>query len=113
MNTFIQPGQVLTLTAPGGGVSSGDGVQIGQLFVVAVADAVAAAPFEGQTVGVFTLPKDTGTAWVEGDLLYWDGTEVDTIATGNLLIGAAIRAETMGATTGRVRLNGVSTLQIP
>ena len=111
-NNFIQPGMVLTLTAPGGGVSSGDGVQIGQIFGVALRDAAAGAEFELQVLGVFTLPKDTGTAWTEGALLYWDGTEVDTVATGKLLIGVAAAAATMGATSGDVRLNGVGTLQI-
>ena len=32
MKTFIQNGHVITITAPAGGVSSGDGVLVGSLF---------------------------------------------------------------------------------
>ena len=113
MKNFIQPGQVLTLTAPEGGVSSGDGVQVGQLFVVAVADAAAGDPFEGQTVGVFDLPKDDSDAWTEGELVYWDGTQATVTADGNLCIGCAATAAAEEATTGRVRLNGVAQANEP
>lgn len=113
MNNYIQPGHVLTLTAPGGGVVSGQGVQIGQLFVVAAADAAATEPFEGQAVGVFTLPKNGAQAWTEGQLLYWTGTEVNTTATGNLLIGAAAEDVLAAPTTGPVRLNGIASAQLP
>lgn len=112
MNNFLQPGMVITFTAAGD-LSSGDGVQIGQLFGVVTKDVLSGAEGEMQIVGVFTLPKDTGTAWAPGDLLYWDGTEVDTVATGNLLIGSATVIEAMGDTEGAVRLNGTATLQIP
>lgn len=110
MNNYLQPGITVTLTAPAGGVTSGNGYQIGQIFVVAANDADAADPFEGVTAGVFTLPKETGTAWSEGDPLYWDDgdDEVSKTATGNLLIGTAMAAALSGDTTGRVRLNGTS-----
>lgn len=110
MNNYLQPGITVTLTAPAGGVTSGNGYQIGQIFVVAANDADATDPFEGVTEGVFTLPKETGTAWSEGDPLYWDDgdEEVSKTAAGNLLIGTAMAAALSGDTTGRVRLNGAS-----
>lgn len=109
MNNYIQPGKVITLTAPAGGVTSGGGYQIGQIFVVAANDADAAADFEGQTEGVFTLPKDNTQAWSEGDLLYWDATadEVSTSADGNMRIGCAAADALAADTTGSVRLDGV------
>lgn len=106
MNNYKQPGEILTLTAPGGGVVAGGGYQIGQLFVVAVTDAAAADPFEGQVVGVFTLPKTSAQAWTEGALIYWDGSECTTVSTSNLLIGCAAAAAANPSATGVVRLNG-------
>lgn len=35
MKTFIQNGDVITVTAPTGGVASGDGVIVGSLFGIA------------------------------------------------------------------------------
>ena len=108
MRNFVQPGHVVMFTAPTGGVSSGDGVQIGQLFVVAANDASANQPFEGQVVGVFRLPKANGQAWTEGALVFWDDStgEVTTTAIGNLLIGCAAAVAAADATVGIVRLNG-------
>src|ERR1051326_9035561 len=110
MRNFIQPRETMTLTAPVGGGVSGQGVQIGNLFVVAAGDADAGDPFDGQTCGVFTLPKTTGTAWTEGELLYWDATagEVTTDDDNdhNRLIGWAAAAAGSSDATGSVRLDG-------
>jgi predicted RecA/RadA family phage recombinase len=58
------------------------------------------------------LTKAGSQAWTVGALVYWDDTNkrCTTVATGNLLIGAAIAAvdNAAGSTTGRVRLNGVA-----
>jgi predicted RecA/RadA family phage recombinase len=107
MNNYIKPGNTLTFTAPSGGVTSGLGYKIGQLFVVAAITAAEGDEFEGKTDGVYTLPKTTGAAWTEGQLLYWDDTndKVITTATGNLLIGCAAAAAGSDDTTGTVRLN--------
>ena len=111
MRNFIQPGKVLTCTAPTGGVESGKGYKIGQLFVVATHGAAAGAPFEGMTTGVFQLPKLSAQAWTEGALVYWDADDAQctTVASGNLLIGCAGAAAANPSPTGIVRLNGVAT----
>lgn len=110
MNNYLQPGNVVTLTAPAGGVTSGNGYQIGQLFVVAANTAAEGAEFEGQTCGVFTLPKTSAQAWTEGALVYWDTAqdEVTTVVAGNLLIGIAAAAAANPSSTGEVRLNGIA-----
>lgn len=110
MRTYKQPGNILTFTAPSGGVSSGDGVQIGQVFVVAAQDADEATEFEGMRFGVHALPKATGVAWTEGKLLYWDSgnSNVSTVASGKLLIGAAAAPAASGDTSGDVILNGIA-----
>lgn len=110
MNNYLQSGQTMTFTAPSGGVSSGVGVQIGQLFVVPVADAAEGEPFAGKTCGVVTLPKDTADALTEGALVYWDAAEdrITTTASGSLLIGCAASDALAADTTGDVRLNGIA-----
>ena len=102
---FVQPGNVLTLTAPAGGVVSGAGYMIGDLFVVALHDAAEGAAFEGQCVGCWQLPKSSGEAWSEGVAIYWDGAECTTTAEGNKLIGHAAAGADASATVGVVRLS--------
>jgi predicted RecA/RadA family phage recombinase len=113
-SNFTQPGIIVTLTAPTGGVVSGGVYQIGQLLVVAMADAAETLPFEGRTTGVFTVTKIGSQAWSEGDLVYWDdgNTRFTTVEAGHLLAGHAVAAVASGAgdTTGSVRLDGVARL---
>lgn len=109
MKNFVQPGDSMTLTAPGGGVTSGSVYKIGQLLVVATHDADAADAFVGKTTGVFSdMPKATGQSWTEGAALYWDNGagKFTTTASGNLLAGCAAEAAGSSDTTGTVRLNG-------
>jgi predicted RecA/RadA family phage recombinase len=109
MKNFIQPGECITLTAPAGGVVSGNGYQIGQVFVVATTDAAVGARFEGCAVGVFEFPKVSAQAWTEGALIYWDSgaKNCTTVATGKLCVGVATAVATNPSATGRVRLNGL------
>lgn len=44
MKNFVQPGEVLTVPAPAGGVASGAGVKLGVLFGVAQGAAAEGAP---------------------------------------------------------------------
>jgi predicted RecA/RadA family phage recombinase len=108
MNNFIQPGEVIPLTAPSGGVTSGLVYKIGLLLVVAAADVAQTLPFEGKTRGVFTLPKATGQTWAEGALVYWDNSakKFTTTSGGNTLAGCAVAEAATGDTTGSVRLDG-------
>lgn len=72
MQKFIKPGETMTFTAPGGGVTSGTPLLIGGMVVVPTNTVAATLPFEGMTRGVFTAPKTAGVAWTEGQVLYWD-----------------------------------------
>lgn len=109
---FIQPGKVITLTAPSGGVVGGNAYLIGTLLVVAMGTVAQGLPFEGATEGVFELPKTTGATWSEGDSLYWDnsGFKFTKVATGKVLAGCACRlgGELSAAATGIVRLTGAN-----
>jgi predicted RecA/RadA family phage recombinase len=108
MNNYIKPGRTMTFTAPAA-VTSGAGVLIGSLLVVAATSAASGQPFEGVTEGVFTLPKASG-AWTEGQLLYWDSaaSNLATAASATARrVGCAGAAAASGDTTGQVRLHGV------
>lgn len=106
---YVQPGDVLTLTAPEGGVVSGTGYVVGGFFVVAMGDAEADEAFQGMVTGVHLLPKTTGQVWTEGVPLYWDaapGALTSNEASGPFVGGATAAAGT-NDTTGYCRLNGV------
>lgn len=107
---YVQPGNVLTAAAPSGGVVSGAAYLINGLVVVAQNSAAQGSPFEGMPVGVFTLPKATGQTWSEFAKIYWDNTAKNftTTATDNILVGVAAAAAASGASTGLVRLDGVT-----
>ena len=109
MNNFVQPGDVITLTAPVGGVESGSPVKIGSLVVIPAADAAAAAEFEGKRTGVFSVSKVSAQAWTEGALIYWDNAAelFTTVAGGNTLVGFATAAAANPSSTGYVYLDGV------
>jgi predicted RecA/RadA family phage recombinase len=109
MRNFVQPGEVLTLTAPTGGVVSGGLYIIGGLAVVAAGDADAGDEFEGQRVGVFRLPKTAGTAWIEGQAVHWSGSAAGVDETTGQQIGVAVTAAASGDTEGLVLL-GANTL---
>ncbi|MGV8832544.1 MAG: DUF2190 family protein [Devosia sp.] len=102
---FIQTGDIIEITAAAA-VSSGDGVLIGTLFGVAVADAAIGAQVNLNTTGVWTLPKTSAQAWTVGAAIYWDGTACTTTVSTNVLIGKAVAVAANPSATGVVRLNG-------
>lgn len=108
--TYRQPGDVLTLTAPGGGVVSGGAYVVGGLFVIASTTAAAGQPFAAATVGVFTISKAPGQAWSEGQRLFWDAAagRCDTTPSAGIAVGAAAEAAETSATTGALRLDGTA-----
>lgn len=109
---FSQDGKVVQFTAPSGGVVSGTAYLIGGLLGVALTTQVAGALCEFGVVGVWLLPKLTGTAWTEGAVVYWDNTakDVTLVSTANFRIGCACRVggELSASATGMVRLDGIA-----
>lgn len=89
-------------------VSSGQGVQVGRIFGVALANAASGETVAVHRGGVAELPKATGQAWTVGQAVYWDDTNrvCTTTAGTNLLIGAVFEAAVSAATTGWVLLDG-------
>lgn len=120
MRSFSQPGSILDLTVPAGGVVSGTPVKIGVFLAipqctVTAAEVTAAGAgvleFAGKIDGVFEQSKISAQAWAEGDLIYWNnstGLFTNVSATGVFLAGAATAAAVNPSATGFVRLNGVT-----
>ncbi len=106
MKNWIQPGDVLELTAPGGGVVSGTGVLIGALLVIPVVTAVAGEKFNGVVTGVVQHAKVSAQTWTEGQRLYWNAglSQVTSVATDGPFIGVAATVAANPSTTGKVLL---------
>ena len=111
MKTFIQNGDVITVTAPSGGVASGDGVIVGSLFGVAAFTAAEGEAVEITTRGVYVLSKEPTAVIAVGAQVAWDAgaKQIDLPGTGLYPVGIATEAAGNGITTVRVRLDGVAT----
>ena len=110
MKNFIQPGNIITLTAPGGGATSGSPVIVGAFFGIAAYNAAEGQPVETQLTGVFELPLESDVAINQGDQCYWNASlgVVTNVSSTNaaLLIGACTESVISSAPTVRVRLKG-------
>ena len=90
MKNYIQEGRMITVAAPTGGATSGDGVVIGALFEVASKTAAAGETVTLATTGVFDLPKKAGAAINAGDKLTW------SVSDGAFIKGAGVTGDTLG-----------------
>ena len=111
MKNFIQRGDMITVTAPTGGVTSGQGVLVGNLFGIAATTAAEGESVEIATVGVYELRKLVSAVITAGVRVAWDDTakQVNTPGAGRFPIGVATEAGGNGITTVSVRLDGVAT----
>ncbi len=110
MKNFVQPGGCLPLVAPSGGVVAGLGYVIGALFVVAATTAAQTEAFEGETEGVFALPKNGSLTFTAGEKVFWDNSakEIKKTSAGYFMIGVATAAVGASDTKIPVRLDGVA-----
>jgi predicted RecA/RadA family phage recombinase len=111
MRNFIQRGDMITVTAPAGGLASGQGVLVGNLFGVAAKAAGEDESVEIATVGVYELPKLASAVIAAGARVAWDDTAKQVVlpGTGMVPIGIATVAAGNGVASIRVRLDGVAT----
>jgi len=111
MKNYIQNGDMITVTAPVGGVTSGQGLLVGSLFGVIAASVSGGEAVEVATTGVFDLPKDAATVIDPGDRVAWDDTakEIAQPGVGLYSVGIAVTAAGNGTTAVRVRLDGIAT----
>jgi len=105
VKNFVQQGNTLDLTAPAGGLASGQGHLFGDLFGVAATDIAEGTKGAVALTGVYQLPKAAGEALTEGADAYWDGAKVTTTAAENAKIGNAAEATSAAAATVAVRLS--------
>ena len=107
MNNYKEPGNVITVAAPSGGVTSSQAVVIGKLKGFAVATAAEGDDVGIARTGVFeTAIKAAGAAWAVGDAIYLkaDGTEFNKTASGNTFFGFAAAPAASGDTVGEICL---------
>jgi predicted RecA/RadA family phage recombinase len=110
MKTYIAPGKSITVTAPAGGVLSGQGVLIGTLFGIAQVDAVAGADVEILTEGVVEIGKTSALQIDVGDRVFWDATNkvVNKTAAAQVCVGVVVSAAANPSSTVRIRLGAVT-----
>ena len=94
MENFRQPGDIISIVAPTGGVTSGVGVLIVSLFGVATTTTTVGLPAEIVVEGVVEIAKTSALAIAVGDRLYWDDTAkvVNKTATAQVMVGVAVSA---------------------
>lgn len=85
--------------------TSGDVVILGNLLGIAETTGAIGDVIAIETSGIHELAADNSTAFVLGDLLYWDGTELTKTAAGNTFIGVCTLAKGSSTTLGLVKLN--------
>ncbi|NTD85487.1 DUF2190 family protein [Agrobacterium tumefaciens] len=107
MRNFIQPGKVLTMTAPVGGVVSGKLYIFGSIFGVAATSAAEGQQFELNTGEVYELPKNSAEAWatVGLDIYATSAGILTTTASGNKKVGVNTATAENPSGSGLVRLN--------
>lgn len=110
MDNYVRPGDIETVTAPTGGISSGGVVVIAtNKLGVAINDIAAAATGPARVRGVVRLPAETGTgkSFAQGDLLYWNAStsKLTKTSTGNSKAGICTLAKGTSTNYGEVDLN--------
>ncbi len=111
MQNYILNGHLVRVTAPAGGIASGDALIVGNIFGIAAYSSAEGDPVELSTTGVFQLSKASAAALAVGARVAWDSPakEVTTLAAGRFPIGVAVEAAGNSVTSVAVRLDGVAT----
>lgn len=106
MKNFIQPGDTLDLIAPSGGVVSGLGFIIGQIFAVAVATKAATETVAGLVEGVVDHPKLLANVMAVGvKVNFNDATKELQLATTTLdAVATVVEAAGNSDATVKVKL---------
>lgn len=112
MQNYIQNGHVITVAAPTGGATSGEGLIVGNIFGIAAYSAAEGDPLELATTGVYKLSKATTAALTVGARVAWDNTakNINVPGAGRFPVGVATEAAGNGITSIAVRLDGVGTV---
>jgi len=66
MKNYLQNGHIIRVTAPAGGIASGDAIIVGSIFGIAAYSSAEGDPVELSTTGVFQLPKASAAGGERG-----------------------------------------------
>lgn len=108
----VQAGKIMEYENSGSAISSGDVVIIGERVGIALAD-IDATTGTGSVAldGVFLVDKATGTAWSQGDKLFYNSAGPNftkTATSGYVYAGIAFEAAASGDATGYIKLDQAS-----
>lgn len=84
MKNYIKSGQNKTFTS-GGSYVSGQVLEIGDYIGINAYDVESGDEGELAITGVYSVPKVAATAFSDGDIAYWDGSQVTNVNTDSLL----------------------------
>ena len=104
---YIQPGKVIEATAPSGGITAGQGLQVGaREFGIALETKAQGDTVQLATEGIFEVAKTSALAITRGDLLYWDAGNkcVNKTAASQIAVGIAHTAAANPSATVQMRL---------
>ncbi len=108
MKGFKSTADVLTLTAPGGGVVTGIPVVIGAFFVIPQATVAATLKFAGLAEGEVEIKKRNNFVVAEGDRIGWDTSLAEAVPDGDVLenikVGIATKAQLSGDAVVTIKL---------
>lgn len=110
MKTFVQRAdEAQDFIAPAN-VTSGTGVKIGDILVIALETKLSGERFRGMTQGVVSHAKVSAQAWTQGQRVLWDDTAklFTTVTTGNFIAAASMAVFANPTAVGSVYLYGVS-----
>jgi predicted RecA/RadA family phage recombinase len=112
---FVQQGDVLTLTAPTGGVVAGKIYAVNGLVVVAQTTADAGADFDGYLTGVVNAAKTSAQAWVPGQDVFLDTTNhvADSDPAKGPRIGRVLATAANPSSTGLLILDPWGASRVP
>ncbi|MGA7239162.1 MAG: capsid cement protein [Bryobacteraceae bacterium] len=103
MKNFVQEGCSLTVTAPAGGVVSGQILMAGAIVGVAAFDAAVGAQVEVKVEGVYDLAKATADLLTAGAVAKLNAGNLVAVA-GTAKIGWIVADAPAGTATARVKL---------
>jgi predicted RecA/RadA family phage recombinase len=103
---YIQEGATITYANAGEtDISYKDVIDLGTRIAVAAADIAAGDSGSISTVGVFELPAVNDAAFVQGEEVFWDGTELTSTPGDLTRAGWCVEAKAETATTARVKID--------
>lgn len=109
VQSYKQPGSILTLTAPYARATSGLGAKVGAIFGVSCDTVANGVEGQFETEGVHSIAKTSAQAWAVGDKIYWDDSNkrCDTASTVGMLIGVCTTVAANPSSSGELKLSGV------